>query len=54
MSIFASLISRLSLGHRSVGYTKDTLTKQTTIYNKKKETRMRLLVSPQGLEPWTH
>lgn len=24
------------------------------VLQQKKETRMRLLVSPQGLEPWTH
>ena len=52
MSVFTSLVSRLSLGLLSVEDTKD---KQTNNYiQQKKETQMRLLVSPQGLEPWTH
>ena len=46
-----SVVSRSSVGGRYQGQANI----QTNNYiQQKKETRMRLLVSPQGLEPWTH
>ena len=44
----------LGIFHLALLSVEDTKDKQANNYIQKKETRMRLLVSPQGLEPWTH